>query len=147
MSVWDLLQQGFWAFVATLGFAVLFNVPSRMLLVCGLTGAAGHLCRRLLLEQGVHPVTAAFCGALVVGLIGYSQARLFRLPRLIFTVTGIIPMVPGVLAYETVVYFMRDDILTGVESAVQAALICGAIGAGLMTARLSLNMGSANPPP
>ena len=33
MSTLGLIEQGFWAFVATLGFAVLFNVPTRMLLV------------------------------------------------------------------------------------------------------------------
>jgi uncharacterized membrane protein YjjB (DUF3815 family) len=63
------------------------------------------------------------------------------MPRLIFTVTGIIPMVPGVPAFETVVYFMRDDTLTGIETAVRAMLLVGAIGAGLMTARLSLALG------
>jgi uncharacterized membrane protein YjjB (DUF3815 family) len=49
-------------------------------------------------------------------------------------------MVPGVPAFETVVYFMRDDILTGIETAVQVALLVGAIGAGLMTARLVLGL-------
>jgi uncharacterized membrane protein YjjB (DUF3815 family) len=140
MNGWELLEQGFWAFVATFGFGVLFNAPSRVLIYCGLTGAAGHICRRALLMQGVHPVTATFCGALVVGLLGYIEARHFRMPRLIFTVTGIIPMVPGVPAFETVVYFMRDDILTGIETAVQVALLVGAIGAGLMTARLVLGL-------
>jgi uncharacterized membrane protein YjjB (DUF3815 family) len=140
MNVPELLQEGFWAFVATFGFGVLFNAPSRVLIYCGFTGAAAHICRRALLIHGVHPVTATFCGALVVGLLGYVEARYFRMPRLIFTVTGIIPMVPGVPAFETVVYFMRNDILTGIETAVQVALLVGAIGAGLMTARLVLGL-------
>ncbi len=142
MTIWTLLQQGFWAFIATVGFAVLFNVPTRVLVFCGLTGAGGIMCRHALLDGGAHAVPATFCGALVVGLIGYVQARLFRMPRLIFTVTGIIPMIPGVPAFETVVYFMRDDTLTGVETAVEVGLLIGAIGAGLMTARLSLELGT-----
>ncbi len=140
MSLWQLLEQGFWAFVATVGFGVLFNVPARALFFCGLTGAAGHICRRVLLNAGINPITAAFCGAVVVGLVGYFEARIFHMPRLIFTVTGIIPMVPGVPAFETVVYFMRDDILTGVETAIRVMLLVGAIGAGLMTARLTLGL-------
>jgi len=140
MNILDLLIEGFWAFVATAGFAVLFNVPSRVLIACGLTGALGDMCRRALLMESVHPVTAAFCGALAVGVLGYIEARRFHMPRLIFTVTGIIPMVPGIPAFETVVYFMRDDILTGVETAVRVALLVGALGAGLMTARLALGI-------
>jgi uncharacterized membrane protein YjjB (DUF3815 family) len=140
MSTWDVLVQGFWAFIATVGFAVLFNIPTRLVLVCGLTGAAGHICRRVLLNHGIHPATAAYCGAVVVGFVGYLEARFFQMPRLVFTVTGIIPMVPGVQAFETIVYFMRDDILTGVETTVRVILIVGAIGAGLTTARLTSDL-------
>jgi uncharacterized membrane protein YjjB (DUF3815 family) len=142
MSLWEIAQQGFWAFVATAGFAVLFNVPRRAIVFCGLNGAIGIMCRRALLENDIHAVTSTFCGAMTVGFCGYFLARLFHRPRLIFTVTGIIPMVPGVLAFETVVYFMRDDITTGVETAVRAILLVGAIGAGLMTMRLTLELGS-----
>jgi uncharacterized membrane protein YjjB (DUF3815 family) len=34
MNGWELLEQGFWAFVATFGFGVLFNAPSRVLIYC-----------------------------------------------------------------------------------------------------------------
>jgi len=141
MSHWELLQQGFWGFIATSGFGVLFNVPTRVLPVCGFTGAVGHMWQRALLANDVHPVAATFVGALVVGLLGYSQARFFHMPRLIFTVTGIISMVPGVAAFETMVYFIRNDILTGVENAVLTGLLVGAIAAGLVTARLLLSLG------
>ena len=48
----DLLRQGALAFLATLGFAVLFNVPRRSLLACGVTGVVGYLARLLALRQG-----------------------------------------------------------------------------------------------
>ncbi|WP_119067841.1 threonine/serine exporter family protein [Aggregatilinea lenta] len=141
MSTLALIEQGFWAFVATLGFAVLFNVPTRMLLVCGVAGALGHMWKRVLMAHGIDVVTSTFVGAMVVGLVGYTQARFFHMPRLIFTVTGIIPMVPGVPAFETMVYFMRDDISTGLETLVRAGLIGGAIAVGLVTARLLVSFG------
>ena len=58
------------------------------------------------------------------------------MPRLIFTVTGIITMVPGIPAYEMIIYFIRSDTLNGLQSAVRTGLITGAIAAGLSTARL-----------
>jgi uncharacterized membrane protein YjjB (DUF3815 family) len=45
-------------------------------------------------------------------------------------------MVPGIPAYETVVYFSKDDILNGLQSGVRAVLVAGAIAAGLGTARI-----------
>lgn len=137
----ELLEHGLWAFVATTGFAVLFNVPSRVLLICGFTGAMGHMWRQALLANGAHPVAATFVGAMVVGMLGYSQARFFHVPRLIFTVTGIIPMVPGVPAFETIVFFMRDDIQSGLQAAVRASLQVGAISFGLVGARLVMTLG------
>ncbi|HML23633.1 MAG TPA: threonine/serine exporter family protein [Aggregatilinea sp.] len=141
MSTAALLEQGFWAFVATLGFAVLFNVPTRMLLICGVAGTLGHMWKRALMAHGIDVVMSTYIGATVVGLVGYTQARFFHMPRLIFTVTGIIPMVPGVPAFETMVYFMRDDIPTGLETLVRTGLIGGAIAVGLVTARLLVSFG------
>ncbi|MBN1678749.1 MAG: threonine/serine exporter family protein [Anaerolineae bacterium] len=136
MTVLELAQQVVWGFVATFGFGVLFNVPTRMLVFCGLTGAAGHACRWALVQQDVHMVSATFVGAVVVGLLGYAEAQRFHLPRSIFTVTGIIPLVPGVPAFETLVYLMRDSITEGLAAAVTTGLRSGAIASGLVAARL-----------
>ncbi len=123
------------------GFAVLFNVPTHMLAVCGFTGAMGHMWRRALLANGAHPVVATFVGAMIVGILGYSQARFFHMPRVVFTVTGIIPMVPGVAAFETIVFFIRNDYVKGIESGLLAVMVIAAIGAGLVSARLLLTLG------
>ena len=146
MNVGGLLEQGFWAFVATTGFAVLFNVPTRMLAVSGFTGAMGLMWRNALLEAGIHSVAATFGGALIVGLLGYTQARFFHQPRLVFTVNGIVPMIPGVPAFQTMVYFVRGDINAGLESAVVAFLLIGAIAFGLVTARMLLTLGETLTP-
>jgi len=146
MTTPALLEQGFWAFLATAGFAVLFNVPTRMLAVCGITGALGLMWRDVLLGAGAHPVAATFVGALIVGLLGYTQARFFHMPRLIFTVTGIVPMIPGIAAFETMVFFVRGDVSAGVESAVVALLLIGAIAFGLVTARMVMTLGDTRSP-
>ncbi len=136
MTITDLLLQGLFGFVATAGFGILFNVPRRALFICGLIGAAGHLLRFVLRQLGVSNELATFCGAFLVGMVGYWQARQMRVPRLIFTVTGIISMVPGIPAYEVIFYFNKGDILDGLQSAVRAGFAAAAIAAGLSTARI-----------
>ncbi len=136
MTVTDLLLQALFGFVATVGFGILFNVPRRALFISGLIGAAGHLLRFVLRQLGVSNELATFCGAFLVGMVGYWRARQMHVPRLIFTVTGIISMVPGIPAYEVIFYFNKGDILTGLQSAVRAGLLAGAIAAGLSTARI-----------
>ena len=74
MNIGGLLEQGFWAFVATTGFAVLFNVPTRMLAVSGFTGAMGLMWRNALL--GRDPLRRGDLRRRADRrLLGYTQAR------------------------------------------------------------------------
>lgn len=129
-----------YGFVITAGFGVLFNLPRYTLARAGLVGAVALAARYLGIQAGASPVTATFIAALVVGLVGYGQSRVFHIPRTVFTVTGIIGLVPGVAGFETLIYFQTGDILGGLQSFVAASLITGAIAAGLGTARILLDI-------
>ncbi|HLY28658.1 MAG TPA: threonine/serine exporter family protein [Aggregatilineales bacterium] len=136
MTLTDLLLQAVLALCVTIGFGVLFNVLPRALIPCGLVGVLGHLARFSLRQLGVSNEVSTFLGALVVGLFGYWVSRRLRMPRLVFTVTGIITMIPGISAYETIIFFSRGNILDGLQSAVRAGLATAAIAIGLSTARI-----------
>ncbi len=136
MNIQTLVLQGGMALLATTGFAVLFNVPPRLLAACGIVGIGGHLVRYSLLHSGLAPSLAAYVGALFVGLVGYAISTHYKLPRLVFTVTGIITMIPGIPAYEVLLYFYNGDLSGGLAAGVYAVLITGAVAAGLSTARL-----------
>lgn len=136
MNLQTLLTTIIFGFTATAGFAVLFSVPRRALLLSSLVGTAGALVRYLALAGGASPELATFLASLVVGLVGYGSAFVVRGPRLIYTVPGVITMIPGVPAYEVVVYFSNGSYLDGLTSVIKVALITGAIAAGLTTARI-----------
>jgi uncharacterized membrane protein YjjB (DUF3815 family) len=136
LTLVNFIAQGGLAFMVTVGFGVLFNVPRSVLLWIGVVGAVGHLVRFTLRQIGVSVEVATAAGALVVGLVGYWQAVRFNLPRLVFTVVGIITMIPGIPAYEVLFYFSAGDIPTGLTTLVRVGLQVGAIALGLGTARL-----------
>ncbi|MBX3082970.1 MAG: threonine/serine exporter family protein [Anaerolineae bacterium] len=136
LSLTNVLFQGLLGFVVTIGFGILFNVPRKVLPWTGIVGAIGHLLRYGLRQLGASNELGTAAGALAIGLIGYSQAVRFNLPRLIFTVVGIISMIPGIPAYETMLYFSAGDIPSGLNNLVRAGLQTGAIALGLGTARL-----------
>jgi uncharacterized membrane protein YjjB (DUF3815 family) len=122
--------------IITVGFGMLFNVPRNILPYSALVGASGHVIRYSLRQFGLSNEIATFFGAFAVGMIGYAFARMIHQPRLPLTVTGIISMVPGIPAYETIIYFSRGETLEGLQSAIRAAGVSGAIAIGLTTARL-----------
>jgi uncharacterized membrane protein YjjB (DUF3815 family) len=126
---------------ATLGFAVWFNVPREALLRVVLVGAGGFLVRRVLLDAGQAAPLATFWAALFVGVFGLARARTFRYPRVIFTVTGVIPLVPGAPAYESLVRFSAGDVSGGASALVRALMITLAIAGGLTGARALPRLG------
>jgi uncharacterized membrane protein YjjB (DUF3815 family) len=131
-----LLLQALYSFVATLGFAVLYNVPRRALLLCGLIGMTGHLIRSLVQQMGLSSTISIFVGATAVGLIAVLPANRLQLPVILFTITGIISMIPGIPAFKVLVYFNQGDLIGGLQSAIQAGFGVGAIAIGIGTARI-----------
>ncbi len=100
----NLFADAFWAAVAAVGFAVLFNVPRRTLIGCSACGALGHASRTFLVNTGwsgaSQIVTATLIGATLVGTLGFLLARRYQMPTITFTVSGVIPMFPGIFAYR-----------------------------------------------
>lgn len=96
-----------WAAIAALGFALLFNVPPRLLAYCAAVGAMGHAVRFVLIHSGWAAVSnlpiASFIAAATVGLAGAYLAPRHRVPSSIFTISGVIPMVPGTFAFGTMI--------------------------------------------
>jgi len=135
------LEDALWSGVAAAGFGMLFNVPRRWLWWCMLLGAAGHGARKLLEFGGVSIEIGTLVGALIVGFAGYTIARRLRAPQTIFTITGAIPLVPGVFAYRTMIALLQVTTATpettqtlladASVNAIRTAFILAAIAIGI----------------
>lgn len=130
------LRDGFWAALAAVGFAILFNVPRRTLPGCALAAAAGHALRTVLLRTGLDIEVATLAGATLIGFLGMAFARRWRTPSMIFTISAAVTLVPGVAAYQTMLGLLE---LAGAESA-QAAPILADVA--VSAARTALILGS-----
>jgi uncharacterized membrane protein YjjB (DUF3815 family) len=126
--------------LAALGFAILFNAPKRLLLGCFLCGAAGHTLRTILVNSGASVEFSTLVGAVAVGFISAYLSDHHNVPASVFTVTGAIPLVPGVFAFQTVVGLLNATSGTADQSiallaaaainGVRTALILGVIAFG-----------------
>ncbi|MDT3425718.1 uncharacterized membrane protein YjjB (DUF3815 family) [Paenibacillus forsythiae] len=119
------------SFIASAMFCILFNTPKRTLFQCGLAGMLGWMVY-LLLDPQWKSVVATFFATVIVGAVSQIFARSFKMPVIIFSVGGIIPLVPGGLAYDAMRRFVEDDYATAMQAAVQAFLLSGAIATGLV---------------
>ena len=117
MSGWLFLQNIVWAGIAALGFAILFNVPKRTLLACTL--------RTLLINSGLVGIEAAtLMGAAAVGFLGVPFGHRWHAPAIIFVIPGVIPLVPGALAFRTMIDLLTVTTSTaGIDAALLASIL------------------------
>lgn len=133
--LWFVLQF-ITSFFATVFFAIVFNAPRRLLLPCGFVGAVGWIIYYVLFTYDVSAVTASFAGALFLGITAHLMSRYYKQPVIIFYVAGIIPLVPGGLAYDATKNLIINDYDTAIQNGIKVALISGAIAFGLIVAEM-----------
>ncbi|MUV37350.1 UPF0442 protein [Lentibacillus sp. JNUCC-1] len=128
----DIIVQMVTSFVAAAGFGILFNAPRGKIATCGLVGMAGWMLYDGLVFQGLELMPATVIAAVLVGVLSRFAAKWHKTPVIIFNVSGIIPLVPGGVAYDAMRHFVEADYLSGVQLSVQVMLLAGGIAMGLM---------------
>lgn len=123
------------SFIASAGFGVIFNVPRKSIVAGGIAGMIGWVLYSVLAEHfGLNAVMATAISSFVVATISQFFARFYKMPVIVFSVAGIIPLVPGGLAYSTMRHLVGNDYSVAIKSASQVFLISGAIAFGLVLA-------------
>lgn len=123
------------SFTSSFFFAVLFDAPKRLFFFAGVTGATGWMVSRILLEVfDMHAIYATMFGSLVLGLMCHLMARMLKEPATMFMVPGIIPFVPGGLAYEATSLLVQFEYNQSLNTMLEVILIAGGVAVGLLFA-------------
>ena len=114
------------AFVGTIAFALLFGVPRKYFVSCGIIGGAGWLLYEALMAYvGATATEATFFATVLVILLSRLRAVRERCPVTVFLISGIFPLVPGAGIYWTSYYLVTGQMGQAVSSgfvAVKAAI-------------------------
>jgi uncharacterized membrane protein YjjB (DUF3815 family) len=141
----EIFIKSFWAGIAAIGFAILFNVPRRTLFPIWCIGFLGGLIKFTAMNYEMGVVFASFLGAVAVGIVAIQMAHLKDSPPLVFSIPSVIPMIPGVFAYK----FMLGMIaLTSIEKTdiyLQTLIETVNNGSKMMFVLISLGTGVAIP--
>lgn len=127
-----ILAQLVTSFIASAGFGIIFNVPKESLLKCGFVGMVGWITYILLFNNDMEMILATVIAAFLVAVISRIFARTYKTPIIIFIVAGIIPLVPGGLAYDAMRNFVENDYNAAINIAAKAFLISGSIAIGIV---------------
>jgi len=98
------------AALAAVGFAILFRTPLRVIAYSSLCGALGVGARTLWISEfdpQMQIATATFLAAAIVGFTAELLSRRLRVPPSLFSVPGVIPMVPGGIMFHAIVVWLK----------------------------------------
>jgi uncharacterized membrane protein YjjB (DUF3815 family) len=127
-----MLVQIMTSFAASIGYGALFNTPKRLLIACGFCGMVGWMVYILLIARHIDSVPASLVAAFTVSILSQVFARVYKAPIISFNASGIIPLVPGGLAYDAMLSFVHNNYDAAIQAAAKVFLISGAIAVGLL---------------
>jgi len=116
------------AFIGTIGFSILFNVPKKELLMCGIAGAAGWFVFRTTLNIVPDAAVAGiFLATITIACISRLLSFARKMPVTVYMIPGIIPLVPGAGIYYTMFHAIMGEnteaLLRGMETLRNAGVI------------------------
>lgn len=145
MIVLEILTKSFWAGLAAIGFAILFNVPRRVIFSIFALGAVGGLIKFTALEFNSGIVFASFLGATVIGIISIQMAHMRHSPPLVFSIPSVIPMIPGIFAYKMMLGMIALTSIENSDAYMQTLIETVNNGTRMMFVLISLGTGVAIP--
>ena len=127
----EFLLPCLWAFLACVGFCLIFNIRGRTILWASAGGALAWavylifaFCRDAVLQS--------FLAILAASLYAEVVARIRKAPATVYLVVGLLPLVPGGGIYQAMEYCIAGDTMAFLTAALQTLAIAGALALGVL---------------
>lgn len=129
MSLW---AHFIFAAVATAGFAVFFNVPLKLLFPSAIVGGIGWIVYLVIMEFTNNTSLSGFLAAASVSAMSEILARKMYQPAILFVISGILPLIPGIGLYNTMLAIIQEDYLLAATKGASAMLLSCSIALGVL---------------
>ncbi|WP_243344480.1 threonine/serine exporter family protein [Anaerococcus sp. AGMB09787] len=127
-----MLFQFIVSMLSAVGFALVFQVPKKALLVSSLNAGVGWIIYKIVIYYTGSNYMGTFFSAFVISLISEICAKLFRHPSLIFIVPGVINLCPGEAIYDTMKNFVNNQFQNVILLLFKTVALAGAIAFGII---------------
>lgn len=122
-----------YAFLACIGFSLLFNIHGAAgMLICAGGGALGWLVYLLAAPLVHSDITQSFFAALVIAAWSEIMARLRKCPVTSYLLVALFPLVPGGGIYYTMEHAMSGETSLFLESLLHTLGLAGALAVGVL---------------
>lgn len=138
MMIWMIAKALLFSFMATAFFALLMQAPKKSVLVSSAIAAAGYCCY-FLTSTYFNDLLGYFLGALIIALMGEFAARRLKMPATIFIFPGVIPLVPGMGLYRTMLAMVQGSLDKAFSTGIYTLLIAGTMAMAMAISAVLVN--------
>lgn len=125
--------------IPAVGFGMVFNVPKDSLMKCAYGGAIAYCTREFFMDIGFALELATFFASSIVGMVALYWSRKYIVPRPVYTIASIIPLLPGNPAFSAIINLINMNahgvtpelIAMFVDNSLKTIIVLGGIGFGL----------------
>ncbi len=121
-----------WAFLACVGFGIVFNIQGFGILICGLGGALGWLVYLLSMASIHSDIFSAFLAAMSIGAYSELMARIRRCPVTGYLQIALLPLVPGAGIYHAMRYCVAGETQLFLSALLHTLGLAAALSVGAM---------------
>lgn len=141
MPFWlEIIINIVFSYVASVGFALTINVPHRALNLSGISGAAGWMVCWFASRASMGRMLSNLMGAFVIGILGLIFARIKKCPVTVFNIPALVPLVPGVPAYQAVRNLVNGETFEAETAILRVAIVTCAIALGILLSTMITEM-------
>lgn len=120
------------SFIGSMGFAILFNIRGRRLLAAAIGGLLSWLLFILINRIIENEVVVYFIVAVIISIYAEILARILKSPATTFTITSLIPMIPGGSLYYTMVSVFQSNQDEFLQKALYTLQLAAALALGIV---------------
>ncbi|MGL5379573.1 threonine/serine exporter family protein [Clostridium sp.] len=127
-----MIIQTFIAFIATLGFGILFNIKGKNLFFAAFGGALSWFIYLLCLELKFTTISSLFISSLIFSAYSEIFARVLKTPVTTLVICALIPLVPGGGMYYTMYEAITGNINQSLETGLTTLASAGTLALGVI---------------
>lgn len=132
MTLNTLITNFIFSALATAGFSIFFNSPKRSLIPVGVIGGIGWTIYMILFGISENAILANFFAASFISLVSEILARKMKFPAIIFAIPGILPLIPGLGLYKTMLFLVEGNYTDAVSVGTNAVFVSASIAMGVL---------------
>ncbi len=121
-----------YSIIGSLGFAFIFNIKGKKLVISGLGGGVAQFFYTVFLLLNLSEFSQYFFSTIIIALYSEFMARIFKAPATVFLVPSIIPLVPGSIMYYAMEFFVIGEQNEATKMVLSALSIAGSLAMGIL---------------